>query len=93
MLGLRLALPFCCQVSELKRQLEQNKQADSSTLSELCGDIDVDDPLLTQRATARTTVDNKQKEKLKQMDQKRREAHEVGIVGDMELHLGNVLMT
>ena len=60
------------QVSELKKQLEQFKQTDSITDF---GDADGDE-LLTQRVAMRG-ADDKQKEKIKQMEQKRREAQEV----------------
>jgi hypothetical protein len=56
----------------LKKQLEQFKQSDS--LGEF-GDADSDE-MLTHRVATRG-ADDKQKEKLKQMEQKRREAQEV----------------
>jgi hypothetical protein len=72
--GLRFHSLVCCamQVGDLKKQLEQFKQSDSVIDF---GDADGDE-LLTQRIATRA-ADDKQKEKLKQMEQKRREAQEV----------------
>jgi hypothetical protein len=69
-----LFMSFLCdaQVAELKKQLEQFKQFDPATDF---GDADGDE-LLTQRIVNRA-ADDKQKEKLKQIEQKKREAQEV----------------
>jgi len=64
----------CEQVNELKKQLEQMKQqGDSSMLDDVAGDQGD----LTFRLGHTTSSDNKQKEKIRQIERQRREANDV----------------
>jgi len=64
----------CEQVNELKKQVEQMKQpGDGMMLDDVTGDQGD----LTFRMGRTAPSDNKQKEKIRQIERQRREAHDV----------------
>jgi len=71
----------CCQVNELKKQLDQAKQQQLSDAGMMLDDVSSDLGDLTFRVgytASAATSDNKQKEKIRQIERQRREAHDVG---------------
>jgi len=66
----------CEQVNELKKQLEQtNQQGDGMTLEDVTSDQG--DVTFRLGYTAGASSDNKQKEKIRQIERQRREANDV----------------
>ena len=62
------------QVNELKKQVEQTKQAADGTMPD---DVTSDQGDVTFRVAQTASSDNKQKEKIRQIERQRREAHDV----------------
>jgi len=65
----------CEQVNELKKQVEQTKQQPGDGM--LLDDVASDQGDLTFRMGRTAPSDNKQKEKIRQIERQRREAHDV----------------
>jgi len=66
----------CVQVSELKKQVEQAKSQDDSMMLD---DISTEQGDSTFRVGRNAGSDSKQKEKIRQIERHRREAHDVSL--------------